>query len=142
MHSSPVLFSPISKATPNPPKSVCFWQGPATFHGKHSSILAKPRVGTQAALGHALSAAPSTTPNALSAQWHTTLPPPPEFLVGVEGTWETQISTQEDGTNRNFPDLCLPGSPTRKREGEGIVNTSRTFLQRFNILAPSVSFIL
>lgn len=53
--SFPVLFSPITKATPNPPKSLCFWQGPATFHGKHSSILAKPRVGTQAALGQALS---------------------------------------------------------------------------------------
>lgn len=53
--SFPVLFSLITKATPNPPKSLCFWQGPATFHGKHSWIPAKPRVGTQVALGQALS---------------------------------------------------------------------------------------
>lgn len=142
MHSSPVLFSPITKATPNPPKSLCFWQGPATFHGKHLSVLAKPRVGTQAALGHALSQLHQQYQMLCQLSGTQSYPPPPQFLLGLEGTWETQISKQEGGTNRNFPVPCLPGSPTRKGEGESIVNTSRTFLQRFNILAPSVSFIL
>lgn len=76
LHSSPVLFSPLAKATSNPPKSLCFWQGPATFLGKHSSVLAKPRVGTQAALGRALLQLHQDTKCSVSSAAHNPTPKP------------------------------------------------------------------
>lgn len=98
--------------------------------------LSKPRVETQAALGHSLLQLHQQQHQMLS-QLSGTQPHPHSSSRGVEGTWETQISTEEFGTDRNFPVACFPGSPSRDREGKGIVNTSWTFFQRSNILAPT-----
>ena len=113
--SFPVLFSPITKATPNPPKSLCFWQG------THQPFMASthqplPSQGWEHRLswGRLSHCSISNTKCSVSSAAHNPTPTPTQFLLRVEETWETLISTQEGGTNRNFPAPCFPGSPTRK----------------------------
>lgn len=76
------------------------------------------RVGTQVAQGHSLfSSITNSAKCSLRSMTHNPTPRP-LLLPGVEGVWETQISTEEGATNRNFPAPFLPGSPAREGEGK------------------------
>ena len=97
------LCSPIPQVTSSPPRSSASVP-PSCLPWQHPSTLAKPRRAAQVALlqQHQM-------------LWHTTLPPTPQLMLRVEGTWETQIASEEGGTNRSFPASCLPDSPVRER---------------------------
>lgn len=118
LHRSPVLFS-ITKATSNIPKSLCFWQAPATFRGMHPPILAKPRAGTQAAVQHSLLQLHQQQHQMLchfrGAQPH---PQPHSSYWGLERTWETQVSTEEGGTDRKLPVPFLISTPIEGWKGK------------------------
>lgn len=97
--------------------------------------LSKPRVETQAALGHSLlqlyQGQQQMLPQLSGTQLHLH-----NSSWGVEGTWETQISKEEFGTDRNFPAACLPGSPSRDRERKGVVNTYQLAFKGLISLSP------
>lgn len=141
-HSSPVLCSPISKATSNPPQGLCFCPAPATFSDRHSSIPAKPRMGTQAALGHPLSQLQQQ--RQMLCQLHGTQPYPQPHSSYWGWRELGQHRFQQKRVEQIEISLLSVSQALQqgKKEGKGIVNTSWTFLQKSNTLVPTVFFIL
>lgn len=82
-HSSPVIFSPITKAISNESKSLCFRQAPATFHGMSHEAFPNQEWKYRLPWGtHSYSSINSNTKCSLNSVAHK---PTPQFILGSRG---------------------------------------------------------